>query len=169
MIEDLLDAIVSWRTLLAVLLVYGFAPGALLRLIVLAFRRDDPRRSEMLAELHAVPFAERPFWVFEQLEVALFEGIWGRVIGAATRRRKERESSILALRAFELGYRARLRGFVEDQLNALGGVEALRNAHKSLGMTTGLACAASLRTSSSVSTPPPHSRPDLSSGDYKTT
>jgi ATP-binding cassette subfamily B protein len=51
----------------------------LLRLIVLAFPHHDPRRRELLAELHAVPRIERPFWVFEQLEVAVFEGIRGRV------------------------------------------------------------------------------------------
>jgi hypothetical protein len=53
--------------------------GAMLRLIVLAFHREDPRRQELLAELHAVPRWERPFWVMEQLEVALFEGIWHRI------------------------------------------------------------------------------------------
>ncbi len=86
MITELLDAIVSWRTFLAALLVFGFAPGALLRLIVLAFPRNDPRRRELLAELHAVPRLERPFWVLAQLEVALFEGIWERVVWAATGR-----------------------------------------------------------------------------------
>lgn len=85
MVSELLDAIVSWRTLLAALLVFGYAPGALLRLIVLAFHRDDLRRSELLAELHAVPRLERPFWVFEQLEVALSEGIWPRVWAATGR------------------------------------------------------------------------------------
>ncbi len=86
MVTELLDAIVSWRTFLVALLVFGFAPGALLRLIVLAFPRDDPCRSELLAELHAVPRLERPFWVFEQLEVALSEGIWERVVWTATGR-----------------------------------------------------------------------------------
>jgi hypothetical protein len=86
MVGELLDAIVSWPTFLAALLVFGFAPGAVLRLIVLAFQRDDPRRSEMLAELHRVPRWERPFWVFEQLEVALFEGIRERVLWAGAGR-----------------------------------------------------------------------------------
>jgi hypothetical protein len=58
----------------------------LLRLLVLAFPRDDRRRRELLAELHAVPRIERPFWVLEQVEVALFEGIWGRIQWAATGR-----------------------------------------------------------------------------------
>jgi hypothetical protein len=81
---ELLDAIVSWRAFFVALLVFGFAPGALLRLIVLAFPRHDDRRRELLAEVHHVPRIERPFWVVEQLEVALFEGIpnrWRRFRG----------------------------------------------------------------------------------------
>jgi len=66
---------VSWPVLVTALLVFGFAPGAVLRMIVLLFPRDDPRRRELLGELHAVPRIERPFWVIEQLEVALFEGL----------------------------------------------------------------------------------------------
>jgi hypothetical protein len=86
MVGELLNAIVSWETFLISLLVFGFAPGAVLRLLVLAFHRDDPRRSEMLAELHRVSRLERPYWVFEQLEVALFEGIWERLLWAGTGR-----------------------------------------------------------------------------------
>jgi hypothetical protein len=82
----MVDALLSWSTFIAVLIVYGFAPGALLRLICLAFHRDDPRREELRAELHAVPRIERPLWVFEQLEVALFEGIGDRLYWAATGR-----------------------------------------------------------------------------------
>lgn len=86
MVTELLDAIVAWRTFLVALVVFGFAPGALLRLIVLAFPRDDPRRRELLAELPTVARTERPFWVFEQLEGALVEGIGERVVRVATRR-----------------------------------------------------------------------------------
>ncbi len=82
----MVDALLSWPALVAALLVFGFAPRALLRLIVLAFEPDDPRRYELLAELHAVPRMDRPFWVLEQLEVALCEGIWGRMMWAATGR-----------------------------------------------------------------------------------
>jgi hypothetical protein len=74
--SGLIDAVISWPTFALILVVFGFAPGALLRLIVLAFPRDDPRRQELRAELYAVPRIERPFWVAEQLEVALFEGLW---------------------------------------------------------------------------------------------
>jgi hypothetical protein len=80
MVGEFLNAIVSWETLLVSLLVFGFAPGAVLRLIALAYDRDDPRRSEMLAELYRVPRLERPYWVIQQLEVALFEAIWERIL-----------------------------------------------------------------------------------------
>jgi DNA-binding transcriptional MerR regulator len=71
--------IISWPVLGTALVVFGLAPGAVLRVIVLAFPRDDPRRHELLGELHAVPRIERPFWVAEQLEIGLFEGLRGRL------------------------------------------------------------------------------------------
>jgi DNA-binding CsgD family transcriptional regulator len=80
--------IVSWPALGIALLIFGFAPGAVLRLIVLAFPRDDPRRRELLGELYAVPRIERPFWVLEQLEVGLFEGLRGRLAARLAAGRK---------------------------------------------------------------------------------
>src|SRR5256885_9658464 len=74
--------IFSWPTLGIALLIFGFAPGAVLRLIVLAFRRDDPRRRELLGELYAVPRIERPFWVAEKMELAFIEGLGGRLLMA---------------------------------------------------------------------------------------
>jgi hypothetical protein len=82
----MVTALQAWPAFLVALLVFGFAPGAVLRLIVRAFHRDDPRRRELLAELHAVPRLDRPFWVFEQIEVALSEGLWDRIVWAATGR-----------------------------------------------------------------------------------
>jgi len=72
--EKLLAEVTSWHSLLFVLLVFGFAPGFVLRIIVLAYNRDDPRRRELLGELYGVPRLIRPFWVCEQIERALFEG-----------------------------------------------------------------------------------------------
>jgi hypothetical protein len=71
--------IISWRALVAAVVVIGFAPRAVLRVIVLAFGRSDPRRRELLGELDSVPRWERPLWVAEQLEVALAEGIGSRL------------------------------------------------------------------------------------------
>lgn len=72
---ELLNVVASWRSLLLVAVVFGFAPGFFLRLIVLAYPRDDPRRKELIAELYTVPRPWRPLWVAEQLETALFEGL----------------------------------------------------------------------------------------------
>ena len=94
---ELLEAVVSWPGLLLVLLVFGFAPGFCLRLIVLAYPRGDPRRAELIAELYAVPRIERPLWVAEQLEVALFEGLAHRVstvIRRLTSRGRTRRSTL---------------------------------------------------------------------------
>ena len=62
-VPELLDRLVALPTLLVAIIVYGFAPGFLLRLIVLAYERDDPRRAELIAELYDVPRLKRPFWV----------------------------------------------------------------------------------------------------------
>jgi hypothetical protein len=73
---DLLDLVVKYGLsgLLTVAFVFGFAPGFVLRLIVLFYPADDPRREELIAELYAIPRMLRPVWVFQQIETALFEG-----------------------------------------------------------------------------------------------
>ena len=78
--------VLAWPTLGMAVLVFGFAPGAALRLIVLFYRRDNSRRRELLGELYSVPRIERPFWVAEQLEVALFEGLRGRLAARRAKR-----------------------------------------------------------------------------------
>jgi hypothetical protein len=76
--KEMIEALDAWPSLLISLLVWGFAPGMVLRVIVKMFRREDPRRKELVAELYAVPRWERPWWVAEQLEVALYEGLLAR-------------------------------------------------------------------------------------------
>jgi hypothetical protein len=76
---ELVNAVTSWWNLVWVLALFGVAPRLSLRLILRAYRRDDPRRAELIAELRAVPRCERPLWVAEQLEVALFDGLVPRV------------------------------------------------------------------------------------------
>lgn len=90
---NLITQAVVWPALLASLLMFGFAPGAVLRIIVLAFRRDDPRRTELLGELSNVPRIERPFWVCEQLEIALFEGLASRLTSLTKKIRHSRDRS----------------------------------------------------------------------------
>lgn len=68
------------------LLVFGFAPGMVLALIVKLIP-DEDRRRELQAELYEVPRWERPYWVAQQFEVALRVGAfpwigwyWGKLI-----------------------------------------------------------------------------------------
>lgn len=82
----MIEHIFSFEPVGLALLVFGIAPGAALRIIVLAFRPEDPRREELLAELYVVPRYERPLWVAEQLEIAISEGLWDRLVWAATGR-----------------------------------------------------------------------------------
>jgi len=73
--------VVSGATLpafLTALLVFGFAPGFVLRLIVKLYPKNDPRRRELVAELYALPHLMRPIWVAEQIETAMFEGASAR-------------------------------------------------------------------------------------------
>jgi hypothetical protein len=84
------EYMIAWPalgTLGVAILIFGFAPGATIRLIALIYPRDNPRRKELIGELYAVPRNERPFWVAEQLEVALFDGLPARL--AARRAKKE--------------------------------------------------------------------------------
>jgi len=73
LVELVRDGALPW--FLLTLLVFGFAPGFVLRLLVLLYPKRNPRRRELVAELYEVPRIERPMWVAEQIEVALFEGL----------------------------------------------------------------------------------------------
>jgi hypothetical protein len=79
----MMNQLLSWPLLLVALSVFGFLPGLVARLVALSFHKDDPRRRELVSEVYAVPRWERPFWVAEQLERALSEGIWERLIYTA--------------------------------------------------------------------------------------
>lgn len=83
----------SLVAVLSVLFVVGFVPGAVLRIVVKAFRCDDPRRHELLAELHVVPFAKRPLWVVSQFEVAFSEGLLERIRDFVLRSRASRRTN----------------------------------------------------------------------------
>ena len=112
---SLLFQLVSWPMFGIALLIFGFAPGAVLRVIVLAFPRNDPRRHELLAEVYAVPMAVRPFWVVQQLEIALTEGITKRLrhtqadVPDISARRSARPLVLTARRHFSLGQIERAR------------------------------------------------------------
>jgi len=142
--DSLITQIIAWPTLLVSLLMFGFAPGAVLRIIVLAFRRDDPRRIELLGELPSVPRVERPFWVCEQLEVALFEGLAGRLVALIGRKRdgRRRRSPLVAPSDPNLSFRQReILGFCRNYARRNGYPPSLREIAKMLGLasTSGLA------------------------------
>ncbi|MFD1716018.1 hypothetical protein ACFSBZ_16205 [Amnibacterium flavum] len=75
-----LAALISIGTL--VLVVWGIAPGLVLRLASLCFEKEDPKRREMIAELYVVPRWDQPLWVAQQVERSLMDGLGGRVIDA---------------------------------------------------------------------------------------
>jgi tetratricopeptide (TPR) repeat protein len=78
-------------TLLAMAVIFGLVPGVALRLMVLLYPKDDPRRRELVAELYTLDRMRRMEWVFQQLETALFEGLSRRLAQRRERRRGERE------------------------------------------------------------------------------
>lgn len=65
--------------MLVILLVFGTAPGLVLRLLVRLYPKGHVRRRELLAELYAVRYVERPLFVAQLLETTLFEGLAERV------------------------------------------------------------------------------------------
>jgi hypothetical protein len=68
-----------WPLLLIALAVFGFVPGLLTRIMVLAYRRDDPRRRELMAEVYRLPFIQRPVWLAQLAEVAICDGLAPRI------------------------------------------------------------------------------------------
>ncbi|GAB3444264.1 hypothetical protein [Actinophytocola sediminis] len=99
MLNELVDAVASAGIQVPVAalifgLTFGLAPGLLLRVIVLLYPKGDPRRTELFAELYddegKRAYLERVVWVFEQLELALREGLRLRVALTRTARRRRR-------------------------------------------------------------------------------
>jgi hypothetical protein len=104
---ELITAFASWPSLLLLIVLFGFAPGLVLRLLLRLYPADDLRRKELLAELYGVPRWERPFWVAEQLETALCEAIPHRARRARDKRAQsanQRVAKLLKSRADRSGY-----------------------------------------------------------------
>ncbi len=87
---ELLEAVVSVKALLLGLLIFGVGPGLVLRGIAAFYPPGHERRRELRGELPAIPRWERPFWVAEQLEPALFEGLPIRLRALADRLKRRR-------------------------------------------------------------------------------
>jgi hypothetical protein len=93
----------AWVMFGAAVLVFGLAPGAVLRVTVLLYPHADERRRELIAELYMVPRWERPFWVAEQFETAAFEGLSSRLEERRARKEEHRKARELHARFRELG------------------------------------------------------------------
>lgn len=86
---ELLDHVLSLQALLVTLLVFGFAPGLILRVALLAYPRAHPDRAELLGEYYAVPYHERPLFAAAGCERALCDGLPARI-----RERRERRAAL---------------------------------------------------------------------------
>ena len=75
----MVELLASPRLFLGAVLLLGFAPGFVLRLIVKIYPERHSRRDELLGELYSLPLWKRPFFVAEQFETVLFEGLPVRV------------------------------------------------------------------------------------------
>ena len=78
MIGELLGVPGALGAFALAVLIFGFAPGFVLALVVRLIP-DPDRRAELQAELYTVPRYDRPFWVAQQFEVALRVGLSPRV------------------------------------------------------------------------------------------
>ncbi|WP_326943228.1 hypothetical protein OG439_24610 [Amycolatopsis sp. NBC_01307] len=92
----------SWQTLLIALVIYRFAPGFVLRLLVKFYPKDDRRRHELIAELYVVKRLWRLFWVADALGAVLVEGLPHRAADIRRKRREKRDSDAEAADAIEL-------------------------------------------------------------------
>jgi Sigma-70, region 4 len=70
-----LEALTSPEAFGVSLLVFAFLPGLVLRLLVCLYPKDHARRTELLGQLYSMPQWRRPWFVVEQLETALAEGL----------------------------------------------------------------------------------------------
>jgi DNA-binding transcriptional MerR regulator len=66
-----------WPLLLGLVL-FGLLPGASLRLIVRIYPKGHPRRRELVAELYTIDYQKQLFFVAQNLELALSEGLPAR-------------------------------------------------------------------------------------------
>jgi hypothetical protein len=71
-------ALLTWRSLVVAVAAFCALHGPVLRQLVRIYPKGDPRRAELIAELHMRPYCERPIYVAQCLEVALVEGLLAR-------------------------------------------------------------------------------------------
>lgn len=104
-VKELAAHLASWPALGAffgVVVVFGFLPGFTLRLLVKLYPPGHVRRDQLPADMYELPRHKRWFFVAEQLETVLFEGLPARL----RRRLQVRRFSIS--RAWSIGVTAAL-------------------------------------------------------------
>lgn len=90
-----------WAILLIVVGVFCVLPGFALRLMLLAYPDDDPRKAELRGAFARTPIFRRLFWVFAQLELCCFEGLPTRISQRRDRRTEAMARDALDDRAEE--------------------------------------------------------------------
>lgn len=81
-VTELAAHLVSWQALggfFGVVVVFGFFPGFILRWIVKLYPPRHARRRQLLADMYELPLRKRWFFVAEQFETVLFEGLPDRL------------------------------------------------------------------------------------------
>lgn len=81
-VTELAVHLASWQALggfFGVVALFGFFPSFVLRWVVKLYPPGHVRRRQLLADLYELPRRERWFFVAEQLETVLFEGLPQRI------------------------------------------------------------------------------------------
>ncbi|MDN5852241.1 MAG: hypothetical protein L0K86_05210 [Actinomycetia bacterium] len=92
LIESLIGFATSPWPYLGTVALFGFAPGLVLRVFLLLYPPGHARRREIAAELYKINRIWRPFYVAEQMETALFDGVSARRAAKAAARQDATEA-----------------------------------------------------------------------------
>lgn len=115
---EIIEAIGVPRLFLVALIVFAFLPGLTLRFVVRLYPKGHPRRKELLGELYARPYWERPFFVAQQFETAICEGVPSRVIAVSPTLRAQARLMSIYLAARVVGLAAAMCSLLQFLLGA---------------------------------------------------
>ncbi|WP_460406570.1 hypothetical protein [Actinophytocola sediminis] len=128
-VSDLLIGGDSWWilpcSLIAVGAAFGLLPGLMLRLIVLLYPKQHPRREELFGELYDPKLGrmERFEWVFQQLELATRQGLSLRRSARIRRREIKRMIEIMRHIPILMSPNIRDANLLENNENILNEVD----------------------------------------------
>jgi hypothetical protein len=134
-VSPVLEAVASPGAFVASLVVFAFLPGLVLRQVVRLYPKGHSRRAELLGELYAMPQWRRPWFVMEQLETALCEGLPTRVSHGIDKVRRRRRPARVRRERAEIYRRAVIGG--ATGLGLLVAPVAIANAATSSGSDLG--------------------------------